>query len=67
MMISPAVRLAILSLTLVVGLLGCASAPPLRTVQHVELPRFMGDWFVIAHLPLRQERNAFDEIGRAHV
>jgi len=34
-------------------LTGCHSAvlPPLKTVEKVELSRFMGDWYVIAHIP----------------
>lgn len=43
------------------GLLGasCASHPPLATAENVDLERFMGDWYVQAHIP------AFGE-GKAH-
>lgn len=43
---------------------GCATAPqaPLPTVPRVELSRFMGDWYVIAHLPTFIEREAFDAV-----
>ncbi len=47
------------------GLLaGCQSAglPPLATVPHVDLNRFMGDWYVIAHIPTYPERNAWNAI-----
>jgi len=43
------------------GLLsGCAttSHAPIPTVPHVDLPRFMGDWHVIAHIPTFIERQA---------
>lgn len=43
------------------GLLsGCATASraPIATVPHVDLPRFMGDWHVIAHIPTFIERQA---------
>ena len=50
---------AILSL-----LLGaCATHPPtIPPVASVDLPRFMGDWYVIAHIPSRQERDAYDAV-----
>ena len=34
-------------------LAGCQSLPhpPLAQAAHVDLPRFMGDWYVIAHIP----------------
>lgn len=47
------------------GLLaGCQSAPlpALDTVSRVDLPRFMGDWYVIAHIPTWPERNAWNAI-----
>lgn len=44
------------------ALTACGGPPPLRTVPYVDLDRFAGDWFVIAHLPLRAERNAYDAV-----
>ena len=35
---------------------------PLRTAEHVDLPRFMGDWYVIAHIPTFLERDAFNAV-----
>lgn len=35
-------------------LIGCTTMPkpsPLRTVPHVDLNRYMGDWYVIANIP----------------
>ncbi len=41
----------------------CASNPPtIPPVASVDIPRFMGDWYVIAHIPSRPERDAFDAI-----
>jgi apolipoprotein D and lipocalin family protein len=36
--------------------------PSIRPVPHVDLPRFMGDWYVIAHIPARIEKNAYDAV-----
>jgi apolipoprotein D and lipocalin family protein len=54
---------------------GCANQPrsssstmkpkvstPLRTVQRVDLPRFMGDWRVIANIPYFAEKGCVDSI-----
>jgi apolipoprotein D and lipocalin family protein len=54
-----------LALLAFVTVAGCATAPPkppLRTVQHVELPRYMGDWRVIANIPYFAERGCVDSI-----
>jgi apolipoprotein D and lipocalin family protein len=45
------------------GALMCGSAPPpLKTVAHVELERFMGDWYVIANIPTFVEKGAHNAI-----
>lgn len=46
------------------ALLGaCATQKPtIPPVAAVDLPRFMGDWYVIAHIPSRQERDAYDAV-----
>ena len=42
---------------------GCSSVKdPLRTVSHVDLPRYMGDWYVIANIPYFAEKNCYDSI-----
>ena len=55
-----------LRLSLLAGLValatGCAHHPPLPAVAAVDLPRFMGDWYVIAHIPSMMERDAYDAI-----
>lgn len=38
------------------GLLMAASSPPLETVPHVDLSRYLGRWFEIARYPNRFER-----------
>lgn len=40
--------------------MGCTTPPrtPIPTVTHVDLPRFMGNWYVIAHIPTFIEREA---------
>ena len=47
-----------------VFLAGCQSAPvaPLATVARVDLPRFMGDWYVIASIPTFIETTAFNAV-----
>ncbi|MEP6897476.1 MAG: lipocalin family protein, partial [Rhodanobacter sp.] len=42
---------------------GCASSlPPVKPVAHVDLPRFMGKWYVIATIPTRFEKDAYNPI-----
>jgi len=36
--------------------------PTIPPVPHVDLPRFMGDWYVIAHIPTFIERDAYDAV-----
>lgn len=41
---------------------GCASTPRLPAVAQVDLPRFMGDWYVLAAIPASQEAAAFNAV-----
>lgn len=41
---------------------GCQSTPKIPTVPQVDLPRFMGDWSVIANIPTSQEKDAHNAI-----
>lgn len=42
---------------------GCApSLPPLKTVDRVDLQRFMGDWYVIANIPTFIEKGAHNAV-----
>lgn len=58
---SPAARRGGL-LTLVLGLVGCSSNPPLPTVAAVDLERFMGPWFVLAHIPAGAEKDGYNGV-----
>jgi apolipoprotein D and lipocalin family protein len=40
----------------------CQSRPAIHTAAHVELNRFMGDWYVIANIPTFIEKNAYNAI-----
>jgi apolipoprotein D and lipocalin family protein len=48
---------------LVAVMTGCQTMPePMPTVSYVDLPRFMGDWYVIANIPTRIERGAHNAV-----
>lgn len=50
--------LAAVGLTSLLG--ACAHTPPtIQPVANVDVQRFMGTWYVIAHIPTRFERDAF--------
>jgi apolipoprotein D and lipocalin family protein len=53
---------ALISLCALLG--GCASSnlPPIAPVAQVDLPRFMGDWYVVASIPTAIETEAFNAI-----
>ena len=62
-MIPPSLSLPRLSVLLlaVAALAACrvdAVKPTIAPVGHVDIPRFMGDWYVIAHIPSYPEREA---------
>ena len=42
------------------GLVSCSSKslPPVKTVQNVDIPKFMGKWYVIANIPTFIEKGA---------
>jgi len=42
--------------------LGAKTEAPLRTVRHVDLHRYVGDWRVIANIPYFGEKNCVDSI-----
>ena len=54
------------SLWLLAGLAGCAARTerpaPLPLAESVDLNRFMGDWYVIAHIPTFVERSAWQAV-----
>ncbi len=41
---------------------GCASTPTVRTVDQVDLDRFMGTWYVIAHIPTFIDRDGHNQV-----
>lgn len=55
-------RLSIL-FVLTAGLAACtATGPEMKTVDYVELDRFMGDWYVIANIPTFLEKDAHNAV-----
>lgn len=44
------------------ALAGCSAPAPIPPVAQVDLARFMGDWYVIAHIPSWPERNAYNAV-----
>jgi apolipoprotein D and lipocalin family protein len=57
-------RLILLTLALALST-GCQNMPelpPLDPVDHVDLSRFMGDWYVIAHIPTFLEKQAHNAV-----
>lgn len=62
--VRPGVRLVILAAVLSLGS-GCGKGADMirvPVVPHVDLPRFMGDWYVIASIPSYLERDAYDAV-----
>lgn len=41
---------------------GCQSTPTLATVDKVDLDRFMGDWYVIASVPIGPEKTSYNGV-----
>ena len=44
------------------GVALASNLPPIKPVAHVDLPRFMGDWYVIATIPTRFEKSAYNAV-----
>jgi len=57
----PLTRILALTLAAAAALPACTdqARPALPTVAHVDLQRFMGDWYVIANIPTSIEKNAY--------
>ena len=46
-----------------VAVTGCAAkGPEMKTVEQVDLERFMGDWYVIANIPTFLEKEAYNAV-----
>lgn len=51
------IRKMLLAAVAGLGLVGCSdSRPPLKTVPHVDLQRYLGTWYVIANIPYWLEK-----------
>ena len=50
------------TVTLMLMLAACSSAPTLPVATKVDLDRFMGDWYVIANIPTRMEKGAHNAV-----
>ena len=46
------------------GLTACQNLPPIKTVDQVNLERFMGDWYVIAAIPTFIEKDPYKPVER---
>lgn len=51
---------------IVAVLSGCGGMPrsPLPTAEYVDLSRFMGEWYVIAAIPLYPEKDAYNAVEK---
>ena len=52
----------VIMLTGLLTLFGCSSYPPINTETHVDIKRFMGDWYVIANIPTWIEEGAHNAV-----
>lgn len=56
-------KIHFLAITSLLLMAGCAPArPPITVVPKVDLPRFMGDWYVIANIPTFIEKGAHNAV-----
>ncbi|CAB3694298.1 lipocalin family protein [Achromobacter piechaudii] len=54
--------LSVAAAAMIAALTGCGSPTPMPPVAQVNLPRFMGDWYVIAGIPTWPERASFNAV-----
>jgi apolipoprotein D and lipocalin family protein len=57
-------RISLLAAFAALLLTACSASQnrPMNTVQEVDLPRFMGDWYVIANIPTFVEKGAHNAV-----
>lgn len=55
-------RALLLGLALVTGAANAGTLPPILPVPQVDLPRFMGTWYLIAAIPTVFERDAWNAV-----
>lgn len=53
---------AALAIVCFAGAACAASLPPITPVTHVDLPRFMGKWYLIATIPTRYGEHAYNAV-----
>lgn len=62
----PSLSLSATCLSAIAGctllLSGCGTATPIPTVKQVDIPRFMGDWYVVANIPTFVEKGAHNAL-----
>lgn len=46
----------------IISLMGCGGHKPIKTVENLDLDRFMGKWHVIANIPTFIEKDAYNAI-----
>ena len=66
---TPRFRISAMLVTLLtcLGLGGCSTSqdlPPIPAPAQVDLPKFMGDWYVIANIPTVIEKEAYQAVER---
>ena len=62
-MSSRSLHVPLLVLGCCLALTGCAAkGPEMKTVDYVDLERFMGDWYVIANIPTFLEKGAHNAV-----
>ena len=54
--------IVLISMAVLLMLNGCATTRPMPTVEYVNIDRFMGDWYVIAHIPAWIESDAYNAV-----
>jgi len=63
-MFSKNISIYIISILFLAIIYGCSNVKykPVPLVKYVDLNRFMGAWYVIAHIPSYPEKNAFNAV-----
>jgi len=53
---------AIVLVVVIMTLYACRSTPPIQRADNVDLNAFMGDWYVLAHIPTFIEDEAYNAV-----
>ena len=54
----------LMSMSLLCLFTSCSSLPEVETADHVEIPKFMGSWYVIANIPTFIEKDAHNAVEK---